>query len=390
MKRIMILLALVLAGISNGHSQQDQDINELLERLQQNHSTGITDVFTSEEIDLLRTHFDAQGEATDLPTVESVGIELFAPENVSMSFGHFHNSDPGNFNILSPSGTANFEGAGAFNPVSGTYFVTDNAGNVYDVDPDTGIYTFLGNIMAPNGENYVGLEYDVTDDQMYGLSTDGLGSTSLSTINVNTLSVSFKGNTGLTLGIAYATDLSGNGYAIDIDADLSYRINKTNGVATLLGSIGYDANFGQGFGLSRSTGNLYVSAFNNTILNSELRHFDTTTGNTTSMGLIGNITPGGGARQFGWLGVWDFELGTTDQSFENFTYGPNPVADRLMVEASSPIQSIEIYDILGQKVYEKQIEQVIAGLDLQALSSGTYIMSVSINGGRSSYKLLKQ
>lgn len=374
-------------GIAN--AQNSSELNELLDRLSENHMGSITDVFTSEEIQLLRQHFNANSDPGTTVAPESVGVVMYAPENVGLDLGGYLNDAPGTFNIYGASGTADFEGAGAYNPLMDMYFVVDNAGNAYDVHPTNYSYLLRGMVIPPAGESFVGLEFDPTTNELYGLSTDGAGNTGLSTIDPITLDVSYKGNTGLTLGISLGFDLSGNAYAIDIDEDNAYRLDKSNGNATLLGSIGYDANFGQGFGLVRSTGNLYLSAFNNSIFNSELRDFNTTTGLTMSWGRIGDVSPGG-TLQLGWTSAREIDLGIGDQALENLQFFPNPAQDIVEIRADSNIDLVSVYNLLGQLVYERNMQTNHGILHISELSAGSYLMKVTIGNKTSTYKLLKE
>ncbi len=85
-------------------------------------------------------------------------------------------------------------------------------------------------------------------------------------------------------------------------------IDKSTGAGTVIGSIGFDANFGQGMGWDAATDTLYMAAFNGGAFQAELRAVDRTTGNTTLIGVLGATTPGG-LTQVPWLG---FELGGGD------------------------------------------------------------------------------
>ena len=382
------LCAISLLLLCTISAESQTSITELLERVEENHVGGITEVFTSAEIELLRAHFDAKSESILKAAPENVGVYLYAPENVNLDIGGFFNEDPSNFMIYGPSGTADFEGAGAYNPLTDMYFVVDNAGNAYDLHAMNYGYTLRGVVSAPPGESYVGLEFDPTSNTLYGLSTDGAGNTGLSTIDPISLDVSYKGNTGLTLGIALGFDLEGEAYAIDIDTDQAYKIDKYDASATLLGSIGYNANFGQGIGLSRSLGEIYITAFNNSIFNSELRTLDTKTGNTVSWGLIGDMMPGG-TLQFAWNGAREMGLGRTDPAFGNFVYFPSPVKSELHLQADTEISSIQILNLLGQTVIQKNIFDLQSRISLEHLSSGYYLMRITIADSSKTFKLLK-
>ncbi len=390
MKNFTLLCITFICTICTFTSAQAQNnLDELLTRLNQNHRGAVTDVFTQEEITVLRQHFDAKNGGTQNTASLGGGVELFAPENVNGYFGHYNSGDPTIFNMLGNSGTTAFDGAGSFNPVNGHFFVVDDAGNTYDLDPDTGVYTFLGVTNAPNGENFTGLEFNPMDNHMYAISTDGDGSTSISTINTSSLEVDLKGSTGLTLGIALAIDLSGMGYAFDIDTDAMYRINLSNGNATELGPIGFNSSFGQGLGFDRANGNLYMSAFNNDAFQSELRTVNTTTGGTTFVGGIGSSVPGGGTLQFGWTGVIKPPLGVEDEEFAGFKLYPNPTNELLNVTASISIETIEIYNLMGQSLVKEELNDTSGTLSLSHLPTGIYMLTATINNRQASFKFIK-
>src|SRR5690606_10700586 len=140
------------------------------------------------------------------------------------------------------SGTANFEGAGAIDPNDNdTAYVIDNVGAMWSVDVQTGAYTALGNVGVPD---MTGLEFNPVDGNLYGITT-----TSFYSIDIGAVSATLIGSLNLPVGalaIALAIDGDGNAYTYDIVDDLLYSINTATGAATSIGSIGFDANFGQG------------------------------------------------------------------------------------------------------------------------------------------------
>jgi hypothetical protein len=91
-------------------------------------------------------------------------------------------------------------------------------------------------------------------------------------------------------------------YGHDIVSDILLSIDKSTGAGTVIGSLGFDANFGQGMGWDPATDQLYVAAFNNGTFQAELRIADRTTGNTTLVGVLGSSSPGG-LTQLPWLGL---------------------------------------------------------------------------------------
>lgn len=67
---------------------------------------------------------------------------------------------------------------------------------------------------------------------------------------------------------------------------------------------------------------------------------------------------------------------------------PNPVSSILQIESHFPIDKLEIYSLLGQKIFE--ISQGFERIDLTALQPGIYIVSVSGEKGTAVKKLVKK
>ncbi|RFN60117.1 T9SS C-terminal target domain-containing protein [Marixanthomonas ophiurae] len=83
-------------------------------------------------------------------------------------------------------------------------------------------------------------------------------------------------------------------------------------------------------------------------------------------------------------------LGTEDNAIEGFSYYPNPADSSLTLRAIDTIENVAIYSILGQKVIDQTIGNVSTELNISALSTGTYIMKVSVNGEIGTYKVIKR
>jgi hypothetical protein len=50
---------------------------------------------------------------------------------------------------------------------------------------------------------------------------------------------------------------------------------------------------------------------------------------------------------------------------------------------------VSIYNLLGQRVMDSRVDATSSQLDVSALSPGTYLMKVSVNGQIGTYKVLK-
>jgi hypothetical protein len=83
-------------------------------------------------------------------------------------------------------------------------------------------------------------------------------------------------------------------------------------------------------------------------------------------------------------------LGTSDNEIAGFEYYPNPADHSLNLSALTNIDSVVMYNILGQKVMDQNVDSMSTTLDVSTLSSGTYIMRVTAEGQVASYKIIKR
>lgn len=369
-------------------AQTESTLESLLERLQENHMGRVSDVFTLEERQILRKHFSNLSINTENPE-RGPAVYVHGIENINMFYGNFDIQEPEDFMQISLSPLIEFEGAGAWDYNALDFKVIDNLGGLYRLSL-TGTYNFEANLTPPTGESFTGMEYDYSTGILYGLSTDGAGSSTLSTIDPVGGTVTSIGNTGITLPINLAIDNASVGYTIGIDGNFSYRINLATADATPLGDIGFDANFGQGMTYEPNTDVILMAAYNNDTFQSELRYLDTSTGMTTMQGLpLGSWTPGG-TTQFGWVGSPADQLTIGDYTHSGFSFYPNPASDILTLKANDLIKSITIYNLLGQKVMVQDINALKSNINISNLASGYYILQTIINEQFKSYKLIKQ
>lgn len=379
-----IIYSVVLLFSSIVLVAQNRSLPELLSELEKNHTGAVSDVFNETEIQILQAHF----KVNEIPSQRSGGgEEIFATENQNGDFGHFNRSNPEVFNDLSMAGAADFEGAGCYDPATNTFFIIDNVGNAYSINPVTGIYAFLGTVDAPNDESFTGIEVNPLTGTIFAISTNGSTSTTLSTIDPVTLAVNPLGNPDIVLPIALAFDLLGNLYTYDIDSDLLFQITVTTAVAIVIGAIGFNADFGQGMGMG-ADGKVYMSAFNGGTFRSELREVNTTTGMTTLVAPIGSSSPGG-LLQFAWMsGFFDPTLSVGDQESNGFAIYPNPVQDLLQINGPFTSGTIRVYQMNGALVMETNLSQ---NLEVSSLSSGMYLLEIETSDGIiSTQKFLKQ
>jgi len=83
-------------------------------------------------------------------------------------------------------------------------------------------------------------------------------------------------------------------------------------------------------------------------------------------------------------------LGIGDTVIEGFTFHPNPVNSIIELNSKDSIERLEIFNILGQKVIDMQVNAISLQMDLSELQTGTYIMKVLVNGKTGTYKVVKK
>ena len=74
----------------------------------------------------------------------------------------------------------------------------------------------------------------------------------------------------------------------------------------------------------------------------------------------------------------------------NFNFYPNPVHNNLKINADSNINSVQIFDLLGQEVLNVQINKPQDLIDTHQLRAGTYILKVNIDNNTGYYRFVKQ
>lgn len=82
-------------------------------------------------------------------------------------------------------------------------------------------------------------------------------------------------------------------------------------------------------------------------------------------------------------------LGNEDNTLEGFSFFPNPANDIINLKAQQNIESATVYNLLGQKVFERNNDSNAMELNVSNLSSGTYILKVSVDGQIGTYKVIK-
>lgn len=402
MKNITKILILFVFCLSSAISaQNERPIEVLLEVLSQNHMGSVTDVFTLEEIQVIKDHYAettfpsnnhsvlenrryastqsvTQVDAVDINPVDISSVETLINSPISAF----------------PGAGVHLRGQGSGIPGPPRIIIIDNDGHLWQRDPGENPISIndLGELTGiPSGHSITGMEVVSGPGAaaIYGISTNGTNQTLLVTISPDDMTVTVIGNNnGLVLPIALGRDANQNLITADIDDDNLYQLDKITGAATLIGSLGYDANFGQAIFFDEFSQELVNLAYDATIGDSMMRYLDPLTGASTYMG---QIQPGT-VQQFGWGSTYDRDVtaGVDENGIDGFRMYPNPAQAQITLTASNSIEAIEIYSVLGQVVLKEYIKANNYKVDISLLAAGAYILKVSASNKTGVYKLIKQ
>jgi photosystem II stability/assembly factor-like uncharacterized protein len=186
--------------------------------------------------------------------------------------------------IGSPFTTAGWVGATARNTNTGVIYTNNQSSpfQIWSIDTTTGAATLIVSCTGIPHANFTGMVWDHTTNTMYGLSSD-LTTSAIFTINMSTGVCTPVGSSSATCagGIGLYCAPNGTLFTNDIVGDNLYKWNKTTGAATLVGSLGYLANYGQDGSFDLSDGKLYLASAGTD--GNILRICDTTTGSASTV-----------------------------------------------------------------------------------------------------------
>lgn len=83
-------------------------------------------------------------------------------------------------------------------------------------------------------------------------------------------------------------------------------------------------------------------------------------------------------------------LGTEDTVFKGLMTYPNPVSDILTIKNNNAVDSITVYNSLGQKVAETSLAATEVQISLSGLADGIYMVKIASEGKEKVIKVVKQ
>ncbi len=255
------------------------------------------------EADLLQYGRTAVPVSPESLTMLTPTDSAFGPDSMNGFVGEFVLNTPETLSLNGVSYGDIFMPAADFGnngDYSFLYVLDEDSKRLIQLDTSTSGITDIGPAAPLVGEFWTGLAMDPTTGTMYASSVGDLGGFScgggsaLYTIDLFTGTPTLVGPvTNAPCLIAIAVDSAGQMYGYGVIVDSLMSIEKGSGAGTVIGSLGFDANFSQGMDFDASDGTLYLTAFNNATFQAELRTANTETGATTLVGVLGSTTPGG-------------------------------------------------------------------------------------------------
>ena len=83
-------------------------------------------------------------------------------------------------------------------------------------------------------------------------------------------------------------------------------------------------------------------------------------------------------------------MGVSAQTFKNFKYSPNPVANKLMLSNAKEISEVSVYNFIGQKVLVTSPNALISDVDMSGLANSVYLVEVISEGNKQTFKVIKE
>ncbi len=393
MKKITTLLVLLLFSTTL-FAQDVMQLEPLLQRLETlknsplDFNTVLNQHFNVEEQQLLLAHFETinnedQGNNASFVPDAFIGLDI---RNNGV-FGSLDGTPPyDNFDVINTNGLIayadDFNANGVLYALQ--YDTTTQIGSLVTVDPITGNFSTIDDLAGLTaGHSPSGLSYNFDDGEIYALSTNGSG-TQLYSLNLLTAVLTPIGTgTGNNTGIWLEIDTDGNAWMADISSDLFYSVNLTTGTASPVGPLDVDISFAQDATYDHVNGELFMAAYQGGGTGG-IYSINTSTGLASFIGQTDALNV-----EFGMFSAPGTPLSVEDHLERKVSVYPNPVNEKLILEALSEIEitNASLYNVLGMDtgvIYKN------GSMDVSLLPQGIYILMMKTSEGTLSQKIVKK
>ena len=187
--------------------------------------------------------------------------------------------------VGSVADTAYFAGDFVGDDWSQVYVIDYGLNELHTLDTRTGAATPIGACQPISGHVWTGAT-GTAGGALYASSNDE-ASSFLYTVDITTGAATVVGQiTNAPAIIDIAINADGEMYGLDISSDSLVQIDPATGAGTVIGAVGFDADYAQGMDFEPESGTLYLAAYNTTASRGELRTADTSTGQSTLVGVF--------------------------------------------------------------------------------------------------------
>jgi len=249
--------------------------------------------------------------------------------------------------------------------------------NIWAVDTTTGVRTVVCTMNGMTFDNVTGITWDPAHSMMYGVNST-LSQSQIFSINMNSGLCTPIGTASATCAgaISISSSSTGSLFCIDIVNNNLYKVNSTTGVFTLVGALGYDANYGQDAQFDFFDNKLYWASCGGAV---QLRIIDTTTGSSIAVCTYSSI-------QICTIGIPHTPWGINkDNTITEFNIYPNPAKDKITINLRGLQDlaglNLQIYNIQGQLLIQQALKQDNTEIDITQLMQGVYVAKIKLGDG---------
>jgi Metallo-peptidase family M12/Secretion system C-terminal sorting domain len=99
-----------------------------------------------------------------------------------------------------------------------------------------------------------------------------------------------------------------------------------------------------------------------------------------------------GVTDIGWVAATSCSaLANNEFDGIDFTYFPNPTTGTVSINSKSEINQVNVYNIMGQLLYQSDVNDLTTNVDISAYSTGTYFFKLKFDDNKEvNFKILKK
>ncbi len=216
-------------------------------------------------------------------SVTIYGYQAYSP-SLSSGTARFESINPGTFSRINVIAGDDFLSGSANVGAANGYGIFYTSSMVVSFDTSTGLLTNIGTLAPPTGANWLGMTYDPVTQKLYGTASDDADNSYIAEIDLQTLTHNVIATIPSTTIIGIACNGDGNIYGVELNTDVFGKYNIATATFSVIGPLGFNANYAQSLEFDYETGMLYFAAYNDALSTGELRVVDIVTGSSRLIG----------------------------------------------------------------------------------------------------------